>query len=941
MGDMSNLNFGDFTTNLRTFQEGLTNVELGAKTSPIRDTTSVSPGLTVTVNGVVYSTSTGRPILPMPGDSTPGGLDSASNMIKNFPDQILAFFDNFPTMTEDTYPDDFDAEIAAVGEETLKKIGGGDAKKGALKVRFAALHPDAPGISKELAAVATSVREKTDAKAGHGPSETLIAVEDAAINALSEWHFQEAVESMGLSDSDKKALYFAHNVPGSATNLSPVLQAALKNAEAAATLKTQDLTGVPKEWLTDPDTAGYEAKLGSEFSAKVIGSLEKQLLDGKITKAQFNEMRTLLFIPDSETPNKATLLPMLKEFTAQVTQGMQKDYGFPTNYSPKPNAAGYNAILNGTFNTEFNRQIENSNLTPEQQAILKAALLSSSAAEALPADLKAIFDKAMAAGIQKVGRMYGVPKTWVPNSKILTAAAENANNPKIISVQIGINQAKEWLDTGKKAVELLAASGKGGPQAILLKEYMKTVSLALQGMQEMLYELSITDANMADIANKVQNDEKLGQLRQQAADLKEVIDKQKKAESLGPLKAIFQWIIMLILVMFLGPVGLMIAMTLMVASLTQVAVSVSKGKEMFKAFMEMNFIDDLGKTLADIGKAIGGPGGEAFARAMTVLVLVMMVLMCPTLLVCDLMIGDSAIIKQTLMAVGVPKKDAEMAAMVLQIVFQVVVMVVMIIVTAGASLVAMMAQIGKFIAEVVKAIVTAIRFIITNFMKGLAAVIQWVCSAVGTTAPTNIGKSVETALKAVEKFLKTFIDTCKATIKNLDEVGKLEKIVKVTEKAVKEASNHVDDLTKAAGPNPSDDATAGINMAKEALDLQKDALNYAKSNLKLAVDSSKAAADTMFANIEKVTTGMEVIKAVTEAVPAIKNNIIQAQIARIRAAMDAAMVMIEQFVKLMKDLVKKLMDMVSAAGSDIKGIGESQQKMFNDASQTIGRIFQG
>lgn len=942
MGDDNlDLTFKDYSSNLQVFQNELTNVEIGAKLTPIRDTTSTSTQ-SVTVNGVVYPAQSGRPILMQPGETAPGGLDHAANLLKNFPDQILAFLDNLPTIPEDPYPDLFDEEIADVGQATLAKIGNGNAKKGTLMLRFAALHPDAK-VPKELADLAATVREKTDKAAGHGPSELLISVEDGAINALAEWHFQEEVMSLGLSESDQKALFFAHNVPNAAANLSPTLQAALKKAEAAATSKTQNDTGFPEGWLTDPDTKGYEAKLGTEFSSKVENSLSSQLMKGQITKAQYNELRTLLFLPDTDTPHKATLEPILKELMAQATEGMQKDYSFPSNYSCKIDAAGYNGILNMAFSAEFSKQIGDPklNLSPEQQALLKGALLSDQAAEALPADLKAIFGNVKAAAIAKLGATYGVPSTWTYDSKILSTAAERANDPKLMGMQVGINQIKEWLGNAKKAVDLVASSGAGGHTLMLITNYMKSVSLALTGMQEMLYEMQTTDANMSQLMNKVQNDEKVGELKKQAKDLKEIIDKQKKMEALGPLKAIFQWVIMLFLVMFLGPVGMAIAAVLMLATGAQAIKSLHEGKSLWNVLTNMNFIDGLAQTFKDIGKLIGGPFGDAFGRITLILTLALMYVVCPQLVMADMMIGGGDIVKNLLLAFNVPKQAAETVAMAIQITYQVVMMVVMVILTAGASLMATIAKIGQTLAKAALDIVQKIKDLVRTVIKFLASLLENISQSMGENVK-GISDGLKAGQTSIERALQSLISYCENVIqkgKEIDVAADAVDAAKKIEKTAEATLKNAQDLANSKNPPPGADKL--VQESQEGLDLATDTVKKAKTALKEITDASEKLQKEFTDWVAKIETVTDLGKTLTEQIPNIQNNILQAIIERIRGAMDAAMVLVEQFVKLMKELVKKLMQMVNDAASTIKNIGEDQEKNFSDANRVTAALFQG
>lgn len=954
----------NYSAELLLYQTEMANIEYGQRVSITKDTTGVSDGVQVKLG--VYTSLPGNPKLTNPSsDNTPGGFDHINNLLQNFPDQVLTFFNSLPSVEGDKFPEELDQKIAEIPEDTLAKIGGGDAQKGAAMLRFAVLHPDAkmtlpsnPDMSaSQFAAFVTVLRDNVTGQVGHGPSALLVSVEDAAMNGLSQFNFQGAVLALGLSDADQKAVFFANSVPSAAALLSPALQAALKSAQSAAAAKTEGATGCPPGWLTPPNGKDLETLIGNTLVTNVTNSLSQELMDGKITKAQYNEMRTLFFSPDSDTPNKATLLPMLNSIIGQETQGLQKIYGFPDSYSPEIEAAGYNGVLNCTFSANFNTLLgkQTPPLTADQQTQLQQALLSSTSEAALPDDLKTIFENLKGAAIAQLSKTYGVPLTWTPDAAVLSTAAAKSTDPGIVQAQIALNQGKEWLSYAKQAYADYSASmpaaagGGGGPDpstGILIKDYMKTVALALQGMQEMLYELSTTDSSMAAMMNKVQNDSKIGQLKKQAAQLQKTIDQQKKMDSLGPLKAIFQWLIMLILIMFLGPVGYAIAMVLMVCMVVQSAKQLSEGKSFGSVMANMNFIDDLSATLKDIGNAIGGPFGQFFAHLATIVTLIVMCVVCPELLVMDLMLGSGSIVKDLLEAFGVPPKAAEMAAMIIQIIAQVVIGIALAIVTGGATIAVAIVNFAKTVTEVTLEVVKMVlQFVADMCVKLLGLAAEDGASIAGEQAGTLTNR----ALGALEDFSTA----CDKTVEGLQKVEKLASKVEDAMENVEDATKDletcqqaVDEATSALDKDPENTfLQAALERVKGSYSSAEEALDVAESGVKDAKDAFEEAdgaahmmQQKMTSYIEEAHTVTDAVNQVAQAIPAIQNDIIQAQITRIKANLDAEMVNIEQFCKLLIALVQKLMDTVSSAGQDIKDISDSLANLFQTSEGVLSNL---
>ncbi|MBA3604325.1 MAG: hypothetical protein H0W50_11975, partial [Parachlamydiaceae bacterium] len=642
-------------------------------------------------------------------------------------------------------------------------------------------------------------------------------------------------------------------------------------------------------------------------------------------------------------------------------------------FSPPIDSKAYNAVLNGTFADDFNNIVDAKlkNLSPEDRSLLKNALFSKEAQEALPPQLMESFKKVQQAAITRLGQTHGVSQTWVPDTELLGIAAVKMKTINFKLALEQINQGKEWADSGMKTLKKLNEQIKSGggtppPSQSYLMSYLNAVNLVLIKMKEMSYEIAMTDSNLAMTMNKIQNDDQIGNLKKQEKDLKEVMAKEKKAESMGPLKAIFTWILNLILVMFLGPLAFVVIAAMMAKSIIE---AVKDGKDGFKAFMAFDVISEVTKSFEQIGKAIGGPFGNFLAKAMSVMAIVALAVVAPQALAADLLMGNGTIVKELCKALSIPKDVTEKLSMAVQIVAQVVAMVVMAVLTGGATIAISIAQITKTIAQIALTIVKTVISLATNLVKTVTQMLKVLVAKV-VDFLVDIAKSVVDALKAVgansSKLGKVqqaltkaehFVKATQAELNHTINGVKSSKAEIYLQKIIDNSKNKISMLEKQSNAFNSQgikDLKETRNVAQNTLDSLGDtatavektsaqvALDSAETALKTATEAaSKAmqAAATRSGNImQLVTNTAQTVKDVADAVVSIHNNILQAQIIRMRAAIEAAKIMVEVFIKVMKEMVAKLMAMAKGAIGDAKETGDQIQKMFAEASSVIQNL---
>jgi hypothetical protein len=221
----------DANTQFQTIYTSITQETQSTQThklAPIKDTSSVSEAHAESIQ-LLYKALASNPDLPIP-DAVPLDMDIVNKIIQNYPDQVLAVLNDLPVV-EDKFPSEVEELLNALSDEELARMGNGDPVKGKQQIRFAILHPNSK-FPPELKELATELRDKASAASGSTINETFVAIEDKAISTIAEFSVQYGIMGSNLTESEKKQLYFAHEVPEAKASLPPHLQAELQKIEA-------------------------------------------------------------------------------------------------------------------------------------------------------------------------------------------------------------------------------------------------------------------------------------------------------------------------------------------------------------------------------------------------------------------------------------------------------------------------------------------------------------------------------------------------------------------------------------------------------------------------------------------------------------------------------------------------------------------------------------
>lgn len=866
--------------------EGISQIQ----TPAIKDTTEVSDVSAVPPKG--YNSLASRPQIPKPKPlpkNTPDGFDYALNALNSFPEVVLELVEGYhPPEVDDSPLDDIEEELANVDPEALSSIGGGNPKKGIARLRYAVFHPKKK-YQPQLEKLAASIRQKAVAKSGVDINENFVDLADEASNVFYQGCFEVAVRSADISDEEKKQIFFAHDIPEAADLLPPKLRAILKEAEASALIELTDEIGVPPDWPI-PRDGEFKAKLAQEFSAQASQVLSKMETDGQISMQEYNELRTLLFIPESKAPN-AQQSKQLQDILQTVTAQLKKDFGVPDGFNLTPDSTLFKNMLNGTFFLEFKKQLHSQALSPEDMAAIEEALVNPAAAEALPPELKTIFDSLKAAALNKLKSLYGLDSSWMPDPEALASAATRTKTQNFMVRQGAIDQAFEAVETGR---EILNALKSNDPSYKVLSNYLDAVSSALIGLQEQLSINSVADSGLATSLTQIEKDSKLSQLEQRRTDLQKVMEKQKKMASMGPLKVLFQWLVMITLMVFCAPVGVALLLNSFVKNIVD-----HNGKLDFGQFMKMELIQDMGKSLTAFGKQIGGELGKTIASIATTLSVVLISAVCPAALLVDIMFGDGLLLKEFINALPISKQLADQIATYLQIALQVIGTIAMMFFTGGTSLAF---SASEFATQM------AVRF-------GLS--MTKIAQTVG-----NVGLKIAQAI-----------------VKVLDYI---EKVMAPVLQAIDHASPAVGMFLRNAGSASKDVFLAVLRYFEEIVQVATDHAEAIEGLVKGGFDRGTIKQAFRYANMvaRRISIFTGTVTNGWKTAVQVQNKVLQSQIEELRGAIESNAALMDGLLKAIKAIINKLLEALRGIAQDLKDVTENHKKLFEDTSSVLANLFQ-
>lgn len=445
----------------------------------IRDTTDAS---NEPHDEPIYARSPGHPKLSEPDPSAP--TDDAFNTV-NPDDMMQRLLD--AQEASDTPPP---GSLAAQRKEALAKV-----------------QVDDP----EIVALAE--------KEGLSPGEV-----QQDLQMTSNVSFKQMIKDM--PEEDQQKLLFARSHP-EASNLSPELQAKLKEINAAVTKSVGESVGFGSDWGGVPIDSSYlDLQVMDDFEDSFENNLRSAVDDGIVTEDQYKKLITMYYMPGAYAGD-TDLQVKFQTFRDAAVGELQQRYGFKSDYRPPVDNSTFTQTTNGAFRAHFKNELNNTSppLTDAQKDQIMA-YYNNPNDPSLPKDptqlavIKTLANAIKGLSTAAVIKEFGLEPTWLP---IVTSI----NNPAMDMGLYGV--AKGGVELLNKLFKTISGN-LSGEQQEKYSDYLKAVSEALNVLQQFLYSLEGSDAALSSKMSKANSDTTLSNIALQMKTARDLARKLSKAK---------------------------------------------------------------------------------------------------------------------------------------------------------------------------------------------------------------------------------------------------------------------------------------------------------------------------------------------------------------------------------------------------------------------------
>lgn len=266
---------------------------------------------------------------------------------------------------------------------------------------------------------------------------------------------------------------------------------------------------------------------------------------------------------------------------------------------------------------------------------------------------------------------------------------------------------------------------------------------------------------------------------------------------------------------------------------------------------------------------------------------------------------ENKVFENILIELGVDENTAGYVSMGVQMVIEITIMIIITILTFGAAGAAMGAMITARVAEMAARALTAVAKVLVKVAQAM--------QKVGGIA----SKIAKVVMKLAQKLQKMAAKLAKFSQK----LGSASKRLSETTKEIKHYKTALKEATKG-----SDEAAEITNHLKSLKALKGSIRSEIKKTMNI---------------VRNFITVTEVIKMVTDVTTkGIQAGLsfMQADLARSQAGFDAEIEMLENMIKILQKILAKLFQAMESQGSWMVELGNLQNKIWSDASQTATAV---
>ena len=780
-----------------------------------------------------------------------------------------------------------------------------------------------------------------------------------------------------LPNTDKTT--FAYYDPQSAQPLSEEDQASLANAVNTANTNMGAAMKLGAPLSVPVNSTAFNASLSAAFNTNFAAAVAAMVSAGTITEDQGQQLTTLQNMPKSAAVPTPTMQTLLATINNQVITQMQQQYGATPGWSPEPDTAFYNNVVNGNFLSALKNNVANtpgaaaSIPTGQDLADLVEKYMANPNDPSIPEALKGL----IAQTIAQIAGKYGLSSSWQPDVSDASGVSLASTNQSLAIV----GSAQQMVANASATIDQLPPS----PERSSMVNFLKVINAALNTLQKSVFAMEINESKTQQTLNNLSTQIALANIKVQQAAQEAAQKKQQesdgKSASLGPIGDFLKVFTDIVICVFAavaapatgglslalavdycvngegslaskgfngavnaaGPAGFVVAAAICGVSFAMnPMIAMCMGPMLFELFSKSNAIPSL------VAACGGSPAQQMIATAAitaAVEIIVLIAMMCVGQE--EAVVGIAGVAETTAEAVRAAEAVAEAT--------QLVTTATTDLATAETNLTAAMTAVENATLVAASTASDAAAAVASGAPNVAALQGQATAAANALKAAEKIAEEAQDAVKSARAFLAY----AKASLAGAQEI-------EITAIVSRDAAIKAAQLAAvAAGTGTTNSAATGTQTVSAAT---RTAAKAAEEAAKAAEEAVKAAAKTVSKvtkalNASKainVTEGLENITAynfqngfkLVEAVLGVAvagmqgasegvkmvNELLMAEIVMIKARAEAMGAEAQAMIDVLQQLIKALLNLLQNSQVWVKSISTQEGSMYDNAALQGARI---
>jgi hypothetical protein len=752
-----------------------------------------------------------------------------------------------------------------------------------------------------------------------------------------EENLQQMAQKEGLSKEEMQQIRAANNnrLPNGELNpdfLKGKLAEIAKQINSSALSAVQQEFGVSSTWRPEVDSTEYNAKAAANYDQMFLNELEDFAQNKNLSQDAVNQIKYAHYHPEAQVSDKK-IANYLNEIEKSILSEFQKNWGFPSSYTPQPATNFFDRSINGNFQYEFYSRVQSQSppLSKEQLEDLLSFLNGNAPKLSTTAPL---YQSIYNAAVESVQKANGLPSDWKPAIEMKTLGE------LISKSQFAMNMLKD-ANEDMTLLQKYVSQMPNGPDKQSYIDAIKIVTEALSTLKALVFIMQQTDSKLGLIYSNLQKELTLSKINEQQRKMDEMQKKRKKMKSMGPLMKVtkyfsdFMTVATALAIVFVFAAPVTAPLAIMFAT-SYTALKIANNHTDGKIYDKMTH--DIQNTVANLAKAVGIPNGsvDTIKKITNVLTIIGMT----TLAIVGgfdftYVFQETSVMKDLLVSMGLTSMKAEIVQGAISSTIQAAITIAAtVLIAVIIGVVTSYTGIGPAMA------VSAVAGVISTQAATISASAAGTVGNTLTTAaqaalnamriPEQIVQKIVEILKSAFQMLETMITkVLNAIAKTADVVQRIADFsqnMNEVQKLVKSGVDQRDAFTRIFGVGYKSTAEAvrgqlGPNISRIYPFLSKGAtLGQMAPGLV----------------VTGVQTGMDLYGKGIQ----INNSIVQARLALMEGNLEKFKKELEALIQFIKKVSKDFLDNATGMGQMVKTIGEVQDAMWRGRSSTLSNISQ-